>query len=167
MTDIQTISFERLLDKNKHKIYRICCIYATAPISPEDLFQEVLYAIWKSLNSFKGQSHIDTWVYRITLNICMRSKQHLEKRQLQTLTLDTIEVIPAKQAANSIEAKKHEALMACIQTLDALNKSIVILFLDGLKYKAIADITGLTENHIAVKMKRIKQQLKTCINSKL
>ena len=52
--------FEEILERNKHKIYRICNIYAIPPIEPQDLFQEVVYQIWKSLDSFKGNSSIDT-----------------------------------------------------------------------------------------------------------
>ena len=74
-------TFEQLLENNKAKIYRICKIYAVSPLEPQDLFQEVIFAIWKSLPTFKGNSSIDTWIYRITLNICLRSKQKSEKTQ--------------------------------------------------------------------------------------
>jgi RNA polymerase sigma-70 factor (ECF subfamily) len=52
--------FEKIIKNNKHKIYRICNIYAVVPIEPQDLFQEVVYQIWKSLESFKSNSSIDT-----------------------------------------------------------------------------------------------------------
>lgn len=159
--------FDKIIKTNKHKIYRICSIYAIQPIEPEDLFQEVLFAIWKSLPAFKNQSSIDTWVYRVTLNICMRAKQQIDKRNLNTTRLESIAILPTKETVDEAQQAKQNALMSCISTLEDLDKSIVILSLDGLKYKAIAEITGLTENHVAVKMKRIKQQLKTCITSKL
>ena len=53
-------TFEQLLENNKAKIYRICKIYAVSPLEPQDLFQEVIFAIWKSLPIFKGNSSIDT-----------------------------------------------------------------------------------------------------------
>jgi len=61
------ISFEQILEKNKQKIYRICRIYAVAPIEPQDLFQEVVFQIWKSLENFKGKSSIDTWYIKLRL----------------------------------------------------------------------------------------------------
>ncbi|MEZ7924314.1 MAG: sigma-70 family RNA polymerase sigma factor [Flavobacteriales bacterium] len=67
-----TETYEQLLENNKEKIYRICKIYAVSPLEPQDLFQEVIFAIWKSLPTFKGNSSVDTWIYRITLNICLR-----------------------------------------------------------------------------------------------
>jgi len=167
MSKTNSVLFDKIIETNKHKIYRICKIYAISPIEPEDLFQEVLFAIWKSLPSFNNKSSIDTWVYRITLNICMRAKQHIDKRNLNTTRLESIEFLPLNQTIDEEQQEKHKALMSCINSLNDIDKSIVILSLDGLKYKAIAEITGLTENHIAVKMKRTKQQLKTCITSKL
>jgi len=71
--------FEEILERNKHKIYRICNIYAVPPLEAQDLFQEVVYQIWKSLDSFKSNSSIDTWVYKISINVCLRSKMKFEK----------------------------------------------------------------------------------------
>ena len=87
-------TFEQLLENNKAKIYRICKIYAVSPLEPQDLFQEVIFAIWKSLPTFKGNSSVDTWIYRITLNICLRSKQKSEKTYNKALQLESIQFIP-------------------------------------------------------------------------
>ena len=84
-------TFEQLLENNKAKIYRICKIYAVSPLEPQDLFQEVIFAIWKSLPTFKGNSSIDTWIYRITLNICLRSKQKSEKIRAILQTINEIQ----------------------------------------------------------------------------
>ncbi|MFT4666228.1 MAG: RNA polymerase sigma factor (sigma-70 family) [Polaribacter sp.] len=72
-------SFEQILEKNKQKVYRICKVYAVNPIEPEDLFQEVIFQIWKSLDTFKSKSSIDTWVYKIAINVCLRSKMKFDK----------------------------------------------------------------------------------------
>ena len=84
-----TETFEQLLNNNKGKIYRICKVYAVSPLEPQDLFQEVIFAIWKSMQTFKGNSSIDTWIYRITLNVCLRSKQKSEKSFNKILQLDS------------------------------------------------------------------------------
>jgi RNA polymerase sigma factor (sigma-70 family) len=68
------VNFDQILKKNKHKIFRLCRIYAVAPIEPQDLFQEVVFQIWKSLDNFKGKSAIDTWVYKVAINVCLRSE---------------------------------------------------------------------------------------------
>jgi RNA polymerase sigma factor (sigma-70 family) len=167
MQNHTTKTFEKILEENKDKIYRICKIYAASPLEPQDLFQDVVYAIWASLSTFKGTSNIGTWVYRITLNICLRSKQKSEKSQNRTTRLDSIQISPADPAPDKNQQEKYKALASCIDLLDEINKSIIILYLEELPYKEIAAITGLSENHIAVKMKRIKKILLHCITKKL
>ena len=162
-----TKKFEQLLENNKEKIYRICKIYAVSPLEPQDLFQEVIFAIWKSLSTFKGNSSINTWIYRITLNVCLRSKQKSEKTYNKTLQLEAIQFIPLEIPVENNQHEKFNALTSCISKLNNENKSIIILYLDELKYKEMSEITGLTENHIAVKMKRIKKILLNCITNKI
>jgi len=167
MEKLTTKTFEQLLEKNKSKIYRICKIYAVSPLEPQDLFQEVIYAIWKSVPTFKGNSSIDTWIYRITLNVCLRSKQKAEKKYYKTVQLESIQFVPVEIPIEINQQEKYNALISCISKLNKENKSIIILYLEELKYKEIAEITGLTENHIAVKMKRIKKILLDCITNKI
>ena len=160
-------NFEQVLETNKETIYRICRIYAVSPIEPQDLFQEVVYQIWKSLSTFKGKSNINTWVYRIALNVCMRSKLKLEKKQEKTVRFDAIQFKVSDDSLNHKDNEKYKLLKACIATLNESDTSIIVLFLEDISYKQIAEITGLTENHIAVKMKRIRKKLFDCINPKL
>jgi RNA polymerase sigma-70 factor (ECF subfamily) len=161
-----TNTFEQIIEENKGKIYRICKIYSISPLEPQDLFQEVLYAIWKSIPTFKGNSNISTWIYRITLNVCLRSKQKLEKKNFKTVRLESIQFVPVEISLDTTQQEKHNALISCISSLNENDKSIIILYLEELKYKEIAEITGIKENHIAVKMKRIKKTLLNCITNK-
>jgi len=164
---VQQLNFEEVLESNKETIYRICRIYAVSPIEPQDLFQEVTYQIWKSLKSFKGTSNINTWVYRIALNVCMRSRLKLEKKREKTVRFDAIQFKVSDDSLNEEDDEKYQFLKACIATLNESDTSIIVLYLEELSYKQIAEITGLTENHIAVKMKRIRKKLFDCINPKL
>ena len=159
--------FTQLLEKNKDKIYRICKIYAVSPIEPQDLFQEVIIQIWKSLPTFKGKSSISTWIYKIAINVCYSSKLKLEKNSNNTVRLESIHFVQAENTLDKNQQEKFQALQDCISSLNKVDKSIVILFLEELPYKEIAIITGLTENHIAVKMKRIRDMLFKCISHKL
>lgn len=159
-------SFEEVLEENKERILRICRIYARSPIEPQDLFQEVVYQTWKSFSSFKNKSEINTWVYRIALNVCQRSKMQLEKKILKLTELESIDFALIENPLYTGQEEKYQALHDCISLLNDADKPIVILYLDELSYKKIASILGLTENHIAVKMKRIKRKLFDCINKK-
>lgn len=167
MKDKLKSTFERVLEDNKDKIYRICRIYAVSPIEPEDLFQEVIIQIWLAYSSFENRSNMNTWVYRIALNVCMRYKNKVENRNGKAIRLESIKFeLPASMPDNNQE-EQFKALNSCLHELNELDQSIVILSLDELPYKEIANIIGLTENHIAVKMKRIRKVLLGCITSKL
>jgi len=159
--------FNQILEDNKTSIYRICRIYAVSPIEPQDLFQEVIFHIWKSYSTFKGKSNISTWIYKIALNVCNRSKMQFESLNNKTKRLESIQFKLSETIPNEIEEIKFKALRECISLLNAVDGSIVIMHLDELHYKEIAVITDLTENHIAVKMKRIKKILLDCIIPKL
>ena len=161
------LQFIQLLDENKDRIYRICKIYAVSPIEPQDLFQEVVIQIWKSLPTFKGKSQISTWIYKIALNVCYSSKMKFEKSSGNTVRLESIHFILPEITVDKNQQEKFEALKVCISSLNEKDKAIIILYLDELPYKEIALITGLTENNIAVKMKRIRDMLLECITHKL
>ena len=161
------LHFEQTIEENKYKIYRICKIYAVSPIEPQDLFQEVVFQIWKSYSTFKGHSNIGTWVYKIALNVCIRSKMKLQKRNTSMIRLESITFLPLKDDIDEDEHEKFQYLHECISVLNESDKSIVVLYLEDLPYKEIAIILGLTENNIAVKMKRIRKRLFECITPKM
>ncbi len=142
-------------------------MYAISPIEPQDLFQEVAYQIWKSFSNFKGQSSINTWIYKIALNVCLRSKLKFEKERLKTIAYDAIQFMISEVSSDQQNDERYIFLKNCIATLNDADTSIVILYLDEVPYKEIALITGLSENHIAVKMKRIRKKLLDCITLKL
>jgi RNA polymerase sigma-70 factor (ECF subfamily) len=160
-------TFEEALEANKERIFRVCRIYTLSPLAPEDLFQEVVFQVWKSFSTFRGNSGIDTWIYKIALNVCQRSKLKNEKGAEKTIRLSSLQFIPADQAPDANEQEKYLALQDCIATLNQGDQSIIVLLLEGLPYKQIAEIIGLTDNHIAVKMKRIRKLLFDCITPKL
>ena len=160
-------TFEEILEDNKERIYRICRVYAVYPIEPQDLFQEVVYQVWKSFSSFEGKSSISTWIYKIALNVGHRSRMRLERNNGKTVRLESIQFIPAESAPDELQQEKYQALHDCISSLNESDQSIMILSLEELPYKEIATVTGLTENHVAVKMKRIRQVLFDCITPKL
>lgn len=167
MQNLTEQDFSEILEENKHKIYRLCKIYAVSPIEPQDLFQEVVIQVWKSLPTFKGNSNISTWVYKIAINVCYTSKARLEKKSNNFVRLDSIKIQPAEIPPDQDQKEKYLVLRECISTLNEVDKSIVVLSLEELPYKEISEITGLTENHIAVKMKRIRKSLLKCITQKL
>lgn len=167
MINQQEQKFNQVLESNKEKIYRICKIYAVVPVEPQDLFQEVVFQIWKSFSTFNNKSNISTWIYKIALNVCYSSKLKFDKNNSKMDRLESIQFVPMDAPSDKEKEEKYQALQDCISYLNESDKTIIVLYLEELPYREIAVITGLTENHIAVKMKRIRKILFDCITKKL
>jgi RNA polymerase sigma-70 factor (ECF subfamily) len=160
-------TFLNALEEHQHKLLRICSVYAKDEDDTKDLFQEVLVNIWKSMPSFNGNSAIGTWMYRITLNVCLRLKTKEIKKQKKLLRLDS-RAINIYKADASEDGQREQLLQLrnCIKKLNEADKAVITLYLEELPYKEISQVTGLTENNIAVKIKRIKTKLLNCLNQK-
>lgn len=150
--------FLELVENNKNRINRICSVYAKNKEDQKDLIQDVLLNVWKALPKFENRAAINTWLYRITLNVCLRSKYELNRKNKTQL-----DSISYKIASESPQDPRFEQLYFCIGQLPNTDKSIIILFLEDLPYKQIAAIIGISENLVAVKIKRIKNKLLKCL----
>lgn len=159
--------FLTALEKNEQKLLRICSIYSKSVDESKDLFQEVLVHIWQAMPSFKGSSTIDTWMFRITLNVCMRFRSKHNKKLDRFLRMDSLTIANIKVEEHGIEPIEPLIILRnCIRELNEADRAVVALYLEELPYKEISSITGLTENTVAVKIKRIKKKLLNCINEK-
>ena len=164
-------TFLSALDEHRHKLLRICSVYAKDEDDTKDLFQEVLINIWKSMPLFKGNANIGTWMYRITLNVCLRLKTKEIKKRKNFLRMNSRAINIHKTELTDDDRdgqhKKLAQLRNCIKKLNEADRAVITLYLEELPYKEISSITGLTENNIAVKIKRIKSKLLNCLNQKL
>ena len=159
--------FSEILAKNKDKLYRICTLYSDQE-EANDLFQEVLLNIWKSLPSFENKSSVNTWVFRIAVNVCLRFKYSIDRKKKMFVKLNGISLLNVSDStSNYSQDPSYTELYNCIKSLEDLDKSIVLLYLEELPYKEIASVTGLSENHVAVKIKRIKEKLFNCLSKTL
>lgn len=157
--------FRKILSDNHKRIYRICCYYFRNSDDRMDLYQEILYNIWKSLASFRGRSSIDTWLYRIALNtaIAYSGKEYMRKRKKEDINLQYNinhlfydDADQQEQLEDLIEELYHK-----LNQLSVIDRTIMTLMLEELPLKQIADIVGITESNVRVKVHRIKNQLKT------
>ncbi len=154
------------LEKNQQKLFRICSVFSADSDDAKDLYQEVLINIWQSMPSFQFKSSIGTWMFRITLNICLRFRSNRIKRQNRFINLDSIVMGNFMNDENSNQNNRLILLRNCVKNLKEGDKAIITLYLEELPYKDISEITGLSENYIAVKVKRIKNKLFNCINKR-
>jgi RNA polymerase sigma-70 factor (ECF subfamily) len=159
--------FKILIKESSDKILRICRYYSRTEDDAKDLYQEILINIWKSLDTFRGDSAISSWVYRIALNTSLgfASKQF---KQLQfTLDID-INSLQILDSEHFIEDKQTniEELMVSLNQLSIIDKTIISLVLEELSTKEISEIIGITEPNVRVKIHRIKEILKITMKGK-
>lgn len=157
-------TFLRALELNQEKLLRVCSVYAKDDEDKKDLFQESLTNIWESMPSFEAKSSLSTWMFRITLNVCLRLQSKHAKKQERFKNMDAISIgnirVEDKIDEQNLQLIK---LRNCIKKLNEADKAVITLYLEELAYKKISNITGLTENNVAVKVKRIKEKLLNCI----
>ena len=158
-------NFLTALEKNQQKLLRICSVYANDDEDKKDLFQESLTNIWQSMPAFESKSSLSTWMFRITLNVCLRLQSKNAKKQDRFKSMDsnTIGNMSAEEKSNE-QNQQLINLRNCIKKLNEADKAVITLYLEELPYKEISNISGLTENTVAVKVKRIKEKLLNCIN---
>jgi RNA polymerase sigma-70 factor (ECF subfamily) len=147
--------FHELFAENRARVQRLCYGYLGPGGDVDDLFQEIMINVWNSLPSFRGESRLSTWLYRVAVNTTLIHRRKLRATEPLPELRD-----PARGAQQTLEAEERlAALRAAIATLPSQDRVIVTLLLEGLSYKEISEITGLTVNHVGVKISRIKQVL--------
>jgi RNA polymerase sigma factor (sigma-70 family) len=150
--------FLQINNDYKNSIKRICFSYEKNEAIANELFQEIMVAIWQSLSSFKGDSSIKTWVYRVAYN---KSITHVgkEARRKEYTSLEDIEGSIEDRISNDQVEDRNliEFIQTIINKLDPIDKEIFTLYLEGEKQKEIALISGLAETSISTKISRIKK----------
>jgi RNA polymerase sigma-70 factor, ECF subfamily len=147
--------FHELLAANKERIRRLCSGYLGPGGEVDDLFQEIMIHVWNSLPSFRGESSPGTWLYRVAINTALIYR----RKRRETEPLPELEDSRSATQQNLEAEERLAALHRAIATLADQDRLIITLLLEDLSYKEIAEITGLTVNHVGVKISRIKQTL--------
>lgn len=149
------MEFEQIYNTYMTKIFRLCLGYINDEEHARDLTQETFIAVWQNLNSFKNQSDIGTWIYKIATNICLR-RIEVEKRLKTTpMPANCNPVVETDQA----KEERHKYLRDCIAELSEVDRLIIGLFLEGIPQERIAEIMGISHSNVRVKVHRIKEVL--------
>ena len=151
--------FLQIIKKNRGIIHKVCNIYCDDQDDRNDLFQEIIAQLWKSFPSFREESKFSTWMYRVALNTAITTFKKTKRRPDQNrLTYENFQVKDENYDTETEDEIKN--LHRAVAQLTGVEKSIVLLFLENKKYEEIAEITGITQNYVRVKMNRIKKKLK-------
>lgn len=140
-------------------IIKICRAYSNSQEDFEDYYQEVCLQIWRSRKNFKGSSEWSTWIYRLSLNVCLTLLKKDKKRNEQCFVSDAFPVNLIQDCQVFLDEDLQQ-LYNGIKQLSEIDRAIILLYLEERPYKEIAKIIGTNTNNIGVKIKRIKQRLK-------
>jgi len=152
--------FKKIVAENGDRITRICRYYNPDTEDQEDMYQEILVNIWKSLDRFRGEAAISTWIYRIAVNTSlsftgktfrrMRMQVNADQQNLHLLLDDDEQDVKLKLEVDLEQLQIH------LNQLSVIDKALISLLLEGLSIREMADVIGLTEPNVKVKIHRIK-----------
>ncbi|MGK0329894.1 MAG: RNA polymerase sigma-70 factor (ECF subfamily) [Paraglaciecola sp.] len=148
------MNFETIYKTYWQKVFRLCMGYANDTDAAKDLAQETFIKVWKQLPKFRNESSIGTWIFRIASNTCLRQIQKESKLPKSELPLEIQDEI----SETNIE-KDIQFLYQCISELKEVERIIISLELEDMNQKEIAEIVGLSEGNVRVKIHRIKEKL--------
>lgn len=152
----QEDKFAQLVREHKSTIYTVCYMFSHDEDEVNDLFQETLINMWKGIDSFREESKISTWIYRVALNTCLLQERK-KKREVKKVPL-TMDVNFFED--NDTNSAQVRMLHQRIGKLGLVDRALVMMWLEGMSYDEIGAVMGLTPKNVGVKLFRIKEQMK-------
>ena len=147
--------FEQLADQYKVVIAKVCSVYASPAAPFADLYQEVMLNLWVGLDSYRGDSKVSTWIYRLSLNTCINWHRRNRRHQgLASLEAGAEIPAPAEDVTEGLQT-----LYRLIEHLAPLDKALITLWLDEKPYDEIAAILGISKSNVATRLHRVRGQL--------
>ena len=153
--------FKEIFQANSKKIYRLCYGYTNDEDSANDLLQETFLKVWQNLDKFRNQAMISTWIYRIAVNTCLT---YLKSEKRQAKDELTPNIIENKEEEISDKQEQVNTLYKCIAELEENERLLITMVMDEIPYPEIAEISGISEGNLRVKIHRIKHKLTELYN---
>jgi RNA polymerase sigma-70 factor (ECF subfamily) len=154
--------FLELVNENRNKILRVCRVYAWNSADQDDLYQEIVFQIWRGLADLKEKQFANTWLYRVAINTAIsfvRKRASRSDRVVHFEHADLTRTIEARQTTEENADDRIAGLYSALYKLDPLEKALVTLFLEDFTYEEIAATTGITPNNVGVMLHRAKKKL--------
>ena len=160
-------NFESIVTKYKLSLFKVAATFEADPIIQQDLLQEILLAIWQALATFKANSSLHTFIYRVAYN---QALNHVAKQSRKNNFTELSEEISA-ELSESVECQKSdieshvstiksvENLISKIRLLPVKQRQLVTLSLEGVSYQDMAEISGLSASNVGVQLTRAKAKL--------
>lgn len=153
--------FQQIYDQHRSKVMKLCMSYVNDYDVAADMMQETFIKVWDNMDKFRNEASYGTWIYRIAVNTCLshiRSEKNKVKDELSDYIIET-------QRAEESETEANVAVLyKCIADLEQNERMIITLVLDDVPYPEIAEVFGISEGNLRVKIHRIKSKLTQLYN---
>ena len=152
--------FTEIIREHERTIYTVCYMFSDNTDEVNDLYQDILVRLWQGFDAFEGRSDIKTWIYRVSLNYCINFSNR-QKKERERLNLGKGFHTDGSSLEKNLQIKQ---LYKRINTLGLVDRSVILLWLEGLSYDEIGAILGISVKNVSFKLVRIKEQLKKMSN---
>jgi RNA polymerase sigma-70 factor (ECF subfamily) len=157
----------RLLREHDAALRRLAGSYERDPSRQQDLVQDIWLAVWQALPRFRDECSERTFVFRIAHNRAVSHIDHWQRRRTDPLADDAPVAAPGPDPEHSLSAQqRHEHLRAAVQSLPLALRQVVVLTLEGLSNADVAEIVGITENNVAVRLTRARTALSRLLGAR-
>jgi len=163
----QESQFMTWLDEHGSSVMKVARAYTLTSEECQDLAQEILLQAWQSLPKFEQRASAATWFYRVALHTAMNWHRKDRPRRSRQRSLVEVQAV-ATEGNDSAEQAQHrdtvEQLYKAIHQLRKTDAALVLLYLDQLSYREMADVLGISESNVGVKLNRAKKALSELMN---
>ncbi|MEQ9090180.1 MAG: sigma-70 family RNA polymerase sigma factor [Balneola sp.] len=160
---VRAQEFVQKVTESQGIVHKVCGMYCDNGEDKKDLFQEILIQLWKSYPSFRGDAKFSSWMYRVSLNVAISNLRKSKTKKEDSTLPESFDSISRESDEQSLSLEKG-LLRDAIQQLNEIEKGIMMLYLEEKPNEEIAEIIGITQNNVRVKMNRIRNKLKETLN---
>jgi RNA polymerase sigma-70 factor (ECF subfamily) len=154
--DTDETRFRGWLSEHRGILLKVAGSFTTTAEDRDDLIQEILIRLWAAMPSYQGRSKPSTWIYRVALNRAMTWQRDESRRRRRHVPL--IEVVDTREST-STDQRLLNVLYAEIRGLNKVDRSLILMSLDKCTYQEMAEVMGMSESNVGVRLSRAKKQL--------
>ena len=159
MKNLQQEFLEKI-ESHKGMIFKVSKMYVDHQEDREDLYQEIVFQLWKSYQKFEGKSQFSTWLYRVSLNTALTFLKSEKRKPDNAFLHENLDVAEELQDDKEVQL---QLFYKAVHELNPIEKALIFLFLEGQSHKEIATNLGITEVNARVKLNRTKEKLQQII----
>ena len=159
MKNLQQEFLEKI-ECHKGMIFKVSKMYVDHQEDREDLYQEIVFQLWKSYQNFEGKSQFSTWLYRVSLNTALTFLKSEKRKPDNAFLHENLDVSEESQDDKEVQL---QLFYKAVHELNPIEKALIFLFLEDQNHKEISENLGISEVNARVKLNRTKEKLQQII----